>query len=103
MIFVDTGAWFALIVPTDPNHHKAAEWLENHSEILFTTDYIVDETPTLLRARGENARAISLGNSFFNGSVSVVYRVSETDLQRAWEIFETYGDKEWSFTGKVRH
>jgi predicted nucleic acid-binding protein len=54
MIFVDTGGWFALIVPTDPNHGQAAEWLQTNNEILFTTDYVVDETLTLLRARGEN-------------------------------------------------
>ncbi len=60
MIFVDTGAWFASIVPTDPNHNKAADWLQNNSEILFTTDYIVDETLTLLRARGER----SCGHSY---------------------------------------
>ena len=47
MIFVDTGAWFASIVPTDPNHQKAAKWLEANNEILLTTDYIVDETLTL--------------------------------------------------------
>ncbi len=40
MIFVDTGAWFASIVPTDANHERAAIWLENNTEILFTTDYM---------------------------------------------------------------
>jgi len=32
MIFVDTGAWYASLVPTDPDHAKAVMWLaENHS------------------------------------------------------------------------
>ncbi len=98
MIFVDTGAWYASIVPTDPNHELAAIWLQNNSEILFTTDYVVDETLTLLRTRGENKRAISIGKSFFEGGLAIVYRLSDGDIERAWRIFEQFSDKEWSFT-----
>jgi len=98
MIFVDTGAWFASIVPTDPNHARAAQWLQNNNEILFTTDYVVDETLTLLRARGENHRAIAVGKGFFDGHLAIVYRLSESDIERAWKIFEQFNDKEWSFT-----
>jgi uncharacterized protein len=58
MIFVDTGAWFAAIVPTDPNHQRAASFLATNREPLITTDYVVDETLTLLRARGERQRAL---------------------------------------------
>lgn len=53
MIFVDTGGWFASVVPTDPNFEKVISWMENNSEPLITTDYVVDETLTLLRARDE--------------------------------------------------
>jgi predicted nucleic acid-binding protein len=98
MIFVDTGAWFAFVVPTDPNHTAARAWLETNSDVLITTDYVVDETLTLLRARGESRRSIELGDSFFDGSVGVVYRLSETDLLTAWDVFRLYHDKEWSFT-----
>lgn len=98
MIFVDTGAWFAFVVPSDPNHSAAHAWLENNAEILLTTDYVVDETLTLLRARGEGRRAIKLGESFFDGSVAVVYRLREADLLAAWDVFRLYQDKDWSFT-----
>lgn len=98
MIFVDTGAWYASIVPTDPNHKIAAEWLQDNTDTLFTTDYVVDETLTLLRARGENKRALSIGKSFFEGGLTIVYRLSESDIDGAWKIFEQFSDKEWSFT-----
>ena len=98
MIFVDTGAWFASTVPTDPDHARAARWLQNNNEILFTTDYVVDETLTLLRARGENHRAIATGRGFFGDQLAIVHRLSDSDIERAWKIFEQYGDKEWSFT-----
>ena len=47
MIFVDTGAWFALFVPTDPDHLAAESWMERNTEPLVTTDYIIDELLTL--------------------------------------------------------
>jgi len=98
MIFVDTGAWFASIVPTDADHQKAVSWLKNKTESLLTTDYIVDETLTLLRARGEVTRAVRLADAFFTGQLATVYYLTEEDIQLTWQVFRDYSDKEWSFT-----
>jgi predicted nucleic acid-binding protein len=98
MIFVDTGAWFAAIVPTDPNHQRAASFLATNREPLITTDYVVDETLTLLRARGERQRALLLGERFFSGRLAEIYYLTEEDVQQAWEVFSDYADKDWSFT-----
>lgn len=100
MIFVDTGAWYALVDPTDANHTRAATWLADNREPLVTTDYVIDETLTLLRARGRAERAIALGDRFFAGTdelVTVVF-LTEQDIQDAWETFRQYRDKDWSFT-----
>ena len=40
MIFVDTGAWFASIVPAGSEHQNAILWLTNNKETLLTTDYV---------------------------------------------------------------
>lgn len=98
MIFVDTGGWFASIVPTDPNFDKATDFLTNNLEPLLTTDYVVDETLTLLRARGERKRALILGEKFFADELAVIYRLSDEDLKMAWEIFRSFADKDWSYT-----
>lgn len=98
MIFVDTGAWYAAIVPTDPNHNLAAAFLVANREPLLTTDYIIDETLTLLRARGERGRALSLGEQFFAGSLAEIHQLTADDLQSAWQVFHDYADKDWSFT-----
>lgn len=95
MIFVDTGAWFAATVPTDPDHPAASLWLAVNSEPLLTTDYIVDETLTLLRARGERRRAVLVGARLMNGDLADVYRLTEEDIARAWEIFRDFDDKDW--------
>ena len=98
MIFVDTGAWFALIVPTDPDHQAAAAWFGANREPVLTSDYVVDETLTLLRARGEHCRAVAMGRLFFAGKIGRVHHLSEADVREAWRVFERFSDKGWSFT-----
>ena len=98
MIFVDTGAWYASLVPTDPDHARAVQWLaENHSPLL-TTDYVIDETLTLLRVRGERKRALLLGARFFTHALAEIHKITDADLTFAWRTFEQFGDKNWSFT-----
>jgi predicted nucleic acid-binding protein len=98
MIFVDTGAWFAAVVSTDPNHERAAAFLATNDEPLLTTDFVIDETLTLLRARGERTRALMLGERFFNGELAEVYHLNVEDVRGAWATFRDYADKDWSFT-----
>ena len=40
MIFVDTGAWFAVAVRDDPDHTTAMRWLARNREPLVTTDHV---------------------------------------------------------------
>jgi len=98
MIFVDTGAWFAFSVPSDPNHPVASAWLRSNNSTLLTTDYVVDETLTSLRARGESQRAVEAGEAFFEGSLAVVLKITEDDLLAGWQVFKQFRDKGWSFT-----
>jgi predicted nucleic acid-binding protein len=98
MIFVDTSAWFASIVPSDTNYPSASSWINQNTQPLLTTDYIVDETLTLLRSRGEAQRAIRLGEAFFLGTLTTIYYLNEEDIQQSWQIFRHFSDKEWSFT-----
>ena len=98
MIFVDTGAWYASLVPTDPDHGRAVQWLaQNHSPLL-TTDYVIDETLTLLRVRGERKRALVLGARLFRNDLAKIHKITSSDLTLAWKTFEQFDDKNWSFT-----
>ena len=98
MIFVDSSAWFALTVPTDADHVRVSTWAAQNREQLVTTDYVLDETLTLLRARGQNARAVAWGGPVLRGERCVMHVLTPSDLSDAWEVFRTYTDKEWSFT-----
>ncbi len=98
MIFVDTGAWFASVVPSDRDHAAATRWLSQNIPLLITTDYSVDATLTLLKARGQTLRAMVMGEQFFRGTLATVYYLTEADILLSWQIFRQFSDKEWSFT-----
>lgn len=98
MIFVDTSAWFASVVPSDPAHQVVSIWMRQNTEPLLTTDYVVDETLTLLRARKQTARSLSMGQAFFTGKLGILYCLTEADIHLTWQVFSQFSDKEWSFT-----
>jgi len=98
MIFADTGALFAFIMPDDEHHEEARQWVRQNQLPLITTDYIIDETLTLLRMRSQYTRAIDFGDLIFSGQVTQIYYLAEDDILAAWQVFRTYNDKEWSFT-----
>ena len=101
MIFVDTGAWFALFVPTDPDHPAARGWFDRNTQPLVTTDHVIDELPTLLKVRGEFPRALEVGPALLGGHICRLEWVSPADVSAAWQVFSTYRDKGWSFTDCV--
>lgn len=98
MIFVDTGAWFALFVPNDPDHAAAESWIAGNTEPLVTTDYVLDELLTLMKMRGEFRRAIPVGTSLLEESIARLEWVSPSDVRAAWIVFSNFRDKNWSFT-----
>jgi uncharacterized protein len=101
MVLVDSSAWFASLVPTDSHHSAALGWLTRNSLSLATTDYIFDETMTLLRVRGQNIRAVRWAEQMLAGNIAVIHYTSEERIGRAWAVFRDYSDKNWSFTDCV--
>jgi hypothetical protein len=101
VIFVDTSAWFALAVPWDENHSAAIQFLGSNRESLLTTDYIVDETLTLLVMRRQKDVAIAAGERLMRQKDARLLRVAPVDIDTGWQMFRQYRDKEWSFTDCV--
>ena len=83
MIFVDTGAWFSTFVPSDQRHRAATEWFYQNTSPLITTDYVVDETLTLLKARGETNRALAVADEFFRGDLATIHFLSAVNDREA--------------------
>lgn len=70
-LFVDTSAWFALNDRRDRHHAEATRFLESFKSepVLFsTTDYIVDETVTLLRYKISHREALAFLRSLHAAS-----------------------------------
>ena len=103
MVFVDTSAWYASTVTSDPHHARLLAWQRANRLPLVTTDYVIDETLTLLRARGESARAVIFGRRFFDLAELPIRHVDNSDLRRAWELFRDQPAREWSFTDCTSH
>ena len=102
MIFVDTGAWFALAVKEDPDHEAAVTFLGRNREPLATSDMVAVETMNLLRFRKRDAAghalALRVGADIWEKRAAVLLRTTGEEIERARQIFETFSDKLWSFT-----
>jgi predicted nucleic acid-binding protein len=96
-IFVDTGAWYAVSVPSDADHLAATTFMRSNVERLVTSDFIYDELLTLFRSRGHEDRAKDWVAQVQRHLWDVV-RVTPADIQKATEVFFAFNDKHWSFT-----
>lgn len=103
-LFIDTGAWIALNNKKDKYHTNAVKtnkkFLDN-GYYYITSDYILNETYTLLRYDVGHKRAIEFGNEIKSlkemEKIKIVH-INQDILDKAWEIFEKYSDKNFSFT-----
>jgi predicted nucleic acid-binding protein len=102
VVFVDTGVWFALLVAKDPNHQRTTEWFDTLSEQVITSDYVVDETLTLLMMRGERNKAMEFGTLVIVGSLAILHKISEDQFNRSWILFQKLSGAGLSFTDCLR-
>lgn len=97
-LFVDTGAWFALVNGSDPDHEPVAELLDAFQGRLVTSSYVLDETITLCLARLGHGVAVAAGETLLDPDVVDLFRVSASDERAAWDLFRDRPDKTYSFT-----
>ncbi len=102
MIFVDTSAWYAVEVEDDVNHEKACKFLSLIASgkygISITTDYVLDETLTLLRSRRDLTSATTFMDKIKKSSSVRVFWIDENLFEKALNIFQKSNHKSWSFT-----
>ena len=101
MVFVDTGAFFAIENERDRHHSEALDMrheLMSRGERLITSDYILDEVYTLIRMRVGHRPAVDFGESIRSSRFFRIEPVTAADFEAAWRIFRRYDDKPFSFT-----
>jgi len=97
-VFVDTGAWFAWLDRADPDHERVIPCFEQNRPRLVTSNYVLDETVTLLRFHLGFETAKQFGDLAFEHALCRVERVRAADEAEAWDIFKRFSDQEYSFT-----
>ncbi len=102
MIFVDSGAWKALKDPDDEYHQEATDF---HREMakgrygaLVTSDYVLDETLTLLMSRTSLNFATTLLDEVLTGTSVHLVWINEELFRGAAVRFRASGARGWSFT-----
>lgn len=95
-VFVDTGAWVALRYRRDQFHGRArklAERLQHERVGIVTTEWVMSEAVTLLKARGAIDEAVALGEALQGGRLGHLVESSAERRGRAWELFVRYKDR----------
>lgn len=102
MILVDSSGWVALSDVREHHHESAvalfARVRKGEFGRFFTTDYILDETYTLLRLRLGTGPVRSLRDLLAHSTNGQLLRVSELDFDHAVELMLAHADKRWSVT-----
>ena len=96
-IFIDTGAWYALVDNDDTDHDAAAAFLAANTVPLFTTNAVFAETVTLIRYRIGHEAARIFGQKLKESTFVRMVGVTPADEERAWDIFTKYRDQDFSF------
>jgi predicted nucleic acid-binding protein len=100
-VFVDTGGWMACADRADPAHVSccaARDSVMETGRTLITSDFVVDETLTLIRVR-LGLDAASAWWQQIDGTGRLRWeRVEDDRFERARHLFFQYRDKDLSFT-----
>jgi predicted nucleic acid-binding protein len=108
MIFVDSGAWIALLNQKDPHHDDAVaiynDLVQQNAQLL-TTDYVIDETVTRLRYDWSHSGAVQFLNFIKRtkeateeiGALTIA-AINSTSFQEAERLFRQYNTATLSFT-----
>ncbi|HLY77515.1 MAG TPA: PIN domain-containing protein [Thermoplasmata archaeon] len=102
MIFIDTSAWYALLTEKDIHRPEAEEFFaeigKGHFGAPLTTDYVLDETFTLLRLRGGVTAVRRLADLLRRSPTVRRVRISEAAFEAGLDMIVSHADKKWSFT-----
>jgi len=103
-VFMDSAGFLALWDAGDEHHAQAvrlqAELTRKHRRFL-TSEYIVDETVTLLLLRHSHAAAADFLDTIERSESLRLEWIGPDRFHAAATLFRQHADKEWSFTNCV--
>lgn len=103
-ILFDTSAWAAISDNKDRHHASALNFIKkiNGKYKLITTNYVLDETYTLLLMNAGYQTTIAFKQRIdimVASQVLEIVWIDDAIANQSWQIFAKFNiDKEWSFT-----
>src|SRR5579871_3624512 len=101
MIFIDTGAFLAKFLANDQFHLRACklwEILEKKQEKIFTSNFVLDETFTLISRKSYHDFAVQKAHLIYSSNVVDVLRPTRETEIAALYFFKKYADQKISYT-----
>jgi predicted nucleic acid-binding protein len=101
VIYIDTGAFLARYLLKDQHHRRAVaiwEKLGSNRENCVTSNFVLDETFTLLGRRAEYGFAVQRAKNIYASQALTICRPDREDEIRALQFFSKYADQQVSFT-----
>ena len=100
-VFVDTAGFLALWDSGDEHHTRAtklqADLARKHRRFL-TSEYVIDETVTLLLVRHSHAAAVDFLDTIERSEALRLEWIDPERFHASIALFRKHADKEWSFT-----
>ena len=103
-VFMDSAGFLALWDAADEQHTAAVRLqteLARKRRRFLTTDYVADETVTLLLVRHSHSAAVDFLDTLARSEALRLEWVGPDRFHAAASFFRRRGDKEWSFTDCV--
>ncbi len=100
-LLVDSSAFLSLEDPDERSHGRtlaAFDELVGSGAGLLSTNFVFDETYTLILTRLGRSRAVAWGEALMRGKLVRLLRVGEDHEARAWDILLAFEDKDFSYT-----
>lgn len=98
---MDTSAFLAIKNRRDTLHNDAVTIkgrLLDAGAWLLTTDYVLDESYTIIRLRAGHRVAVEFGEELRASRLVRIEHLTPDAIEEAWILFKRFKDKEFSFT-----
>jgi uncharacterized protein len=95
LLFVDTGAFYALADRRDPAHERARSFYEACNRPFVTTDFVFAETMSLLTKRLGKHTAVRFGAGIRRSSRFRIDDATPQVREAAWQLFSSQPDKDY--------
>jgi len=106
-VFVDTSSFKAYYDEEDDHHVQARDFLARAASKtvpvrgFVTSDYVLDETITLIRFAHSHSKAVEFAQAVTTSKATKILHVDEESFKKALDLFTKADDKKWSFTDCV--